>query len=254
VAEFAFDCLDIQPLPYAASPTLAARLRVAETTGFSVQAIALRCQIRIDPAVRGYRDEERDLLRYLFGEPARWSRTMRAFPFATVSALVGSFVGSTEVELRIPVSYDLEVTAGKYFHALRSGVIPLSMLFSGTVFGVTLDGMRVEPVPWHLEAAYRLPVEVWRRLMDAYFPDEAWVRLRRDTVDAVARYKIDNAIPTWDDAIVALLAAAGARPGPARPGSKPPGPEPPCSKPPGPEPCAEGSWPAAAKGSREVCP
>jgi hypothetical protein len=212
VTELAFDCLDIQPLPHAASPTLTARLRVAETTGFSVQALALRCQIRIDPAARGYRADERDLLRYLFGEPARWSRNVRAFPFATVSALVGSFVGSAEVELHIPVSYDLEVAAGKYFHALRGGVVPLSLLFSGTIFGATLDGMRVEPVPWHHEATYRLPVAVWSRLMDAYFPGEAWVRLRRETVDAVARYKIAHAIPTWDAAVLALLAAAAPTP------------------------------------------
>jgi hypothetical protein len=224
VAEFAFDCLDISPERYAASPTLTARLRVAETTGFSVQAIALRCQIRIDPATRGYRDDERELLRYLFGDPTRWGRTMRAFPFATVSVLVGSFVGSTEVELRIPVSYDLEVAAGKYFHALRTGVIPLSLLFSGTVFGATLDGMRVEPVPWHLEATYRLPVSVWQRLMDAYFPGEAWVRLRRETIDAVARYKTANAIPTWDDAIQALLTAAAVRQAPTGAGPEEPRP------------------------------
>ncbi|MBL7488058.1 hypothetical protein I6A60_10405 [Frankia sp. AgB1.9] len=222
MAEFAFDCLDIQPEPYAASPTLTARLRVAETTGFSVQAIALRCQIRIEPATRGYRDDERELLRYLFGEPARWGRTMRAFPFATVSALVGSFVGSTEVPLRIPVSYDLEVAAGKYFHALRTGVIPLSLLFSGTVFGATLDGMQVEPVPWHLEASYRLPVTVWQRLMDAYFPGEAWVRLRRETIDAVGRYKVAHAIPTWDDAISELLAGAEPDPTPAGAGDPSP--------------------------------
>jgi hypothetical protein len=209
MTELAFDCLDIAPERCAASPTLLARLRVAETTGASIQALMLRCQIRIDPASRAYNDDERQMLSFVFGDPARWGRTLRPFPFAHVSALVNSFHGSTEVELHIPVSYDLEVAAGKYFHALRGGVIPLSMLFSGTVFGATLDGMQVEPVPWHHEATYRLPVAVWRALMDAYFPDEAWVRLRRTTVDCVARYKISHAICTWDEAMLALLAAAG---------------------------------------------
>jgi hypothetical protein len=205
VAEFAFDCLNISPARFAASPTLAIRLRIAETTGTAIQAIALRCQIRIEPAGRRYRPDERELLSYLFGEPSRWGRTMRAFQFATVSAMVPSFVGSTELELPLPVSYDLEVTAGKYFHALHDGVIPLSLLFSGTVFGATSAGMSVEPVPWHLEAGYRMPVAVWRELMDAYFPGEAWVRLRRETVDAVTRFQLEHAIPTWDAAVTRLL-------------------------------------------------
>jgi hypothetical protein len=211
MTELAFDCLSIAPERCAASPTLLARLRVAETTGTTVQAMMLRCQLRIDPASRAYSDEERALLSFVFGDPARWGRTLRAFPFANVCALVSSFVGSTEVELHIPVSYDLEVAAGKYFHALRGGVIPLSMFFSGTVFGATLHGMQVEPVPWHHEATYRLPVAVWRTLMDAYFPNESWVRLRRSTIDCVARYKIAHALPTWDEAVLALLAAAQAQ-------------------------------------------
>jgi len=208
VAEFAFNCVTIAPMPCAVSPTLAARLRIAETTGASVQALALRCQVRVDPAGRGYRDDERDQLRTLFGGQARWVRAMRSFSIATVSAMVGSFVGSAEAELHIPVSYDLEVAAGKYFHALRDGVIPLSLLFGGTAFVATLGGMRVEPVRWHLEAGYRLPVAVWQELMDAYFPGEAWVRLRRDTVDALAGYRLTNALATWDDAVQSLLATA----------------------------------------------
>ncbi|MDT3440242.1 MULTISPECIES: DUF6084 family protein [unclassified Pseudofrankia] len=215
MAEFAFNCLDIAPMPCGASPTLVARLRIAETTGASIQAIALRCQVRVEPSGRGYRDDEREQLWAVFGGLPRWSHSMRSFPVATVSAMVGSFVGSVGAELHIPVSYDLEVAAGKYFHTLRDGVIPLSLLFSGTVFRSTLAGPRVEPVPWHLEAHYRLPVAVWRQLMDAYFPGEAWMRLRRGTVDAVARYKMTNALPTWDDAILALLAAAGATTGPS---------------------------------------
>jgi hypothetical protein len=209
MAEFAFDCVDIAPMPCGAGPTLVARLRVAETTGASVQAIALRCQVRVEPTARGYGEEERARLCALFGGTARWSRSLRAFPVATVSVMVGSFAGSTEAELHIPVSYDLEVAAGRYFHALRAGVVPLSLQFSGTAFLSTLAGPRVERVPWHLMAAYRLPVPVWRELMDSYFPGQAWIRLRRETVDAVAHYKAANSLGCWDDAILALLTAAG---------------------------------------------
>jgi hypothetical protein len=100
VAEFALNgldiaCLDIAPMPGGASPTLVARLRIVETTGASIQAIALRCQIRVEPSGRGYRDDEREQLCAVFGGLARWSRSMRSFPVATVSAMVGPFVGSS---------------------------------------------------------------------------------------------------------------------------------------------------------------
>ena len=41
--------LDVVAEPYAAAPQLTARLRIEETTGQRVHAIALRCQVRIEP-------------------------------------------------------------------------------------------------------------------------------------------------------------------------------------------------------------
>src|SRR5437667_298096 len=67
-------------------------------------------------------------------------------------------------------------------------------------------GFSVEQVPWDKEATYRLPVATWREAMDAIFPDAAWIRLRRDNLDALARFKSRLALPTWDDALEALLA------------------------------------------------
>ena len=61
--------------------------------------------------------------------------------------------------------------------------VPLTLLFSGTVFGKGDTGFWVEQVPWHAEATYRLPPSVWRDVMDQYFPDSGWLRLRRETLD-----------------------------------------------------------------------
>jgi hypothetical protein len=123
----------------------------------------------------------------------------------TVSVVVSGFTGSTEVEVPVAFSYDLDVAAGKYFHSLREGVVPLVLLFSGTVFGKGDKGFWVEQVPWHHEATYRLPVSVWWDLMNTYFPNTAWLRLPRETVDALQRYKALHAIPTWDAALEDLL-------------------------------------------------
>ncbi|MQA85707.1 MAG: hypothetical protein GEV03_14055 [Streptosporangiales bacterium] len=210
MGEFVFDCLDVRPERYAAAPTLNFRLRIAETTGLSVQAISLRCQIRIQPQRRHYSPSQQERLYDLFGEHSRWGDTLKPFQFVTVPTMVPAFRGSTEIDLPVPCTYDLEVASAQYFHALDDGEIPLLMLFSGTVFARGEDGgLAVEQVPWHKECTYRLPVRVWRELMDTYFPNSAWLRLSRDTVDALGRFKSRNALPTWDDTLVALLKQAG---------------------------------------------
>ncbi|MGH3344277.1 MAG: DUF6084 family protein [Carbonactinosporaceae bacterium] len=209
MSELVFDCFDARPQRYAASPTLTFRLRVSETTGQHIHMIALRCQIRVEPAKRRYSAAEADRLRDLFGATSRWGDTLKPFQFVTVPAMVPGFRGSTELELAVPCTYDLEVAAGQYFHALDDGEIPLLLLFSGTVFTKGPAGLAVEPVPWHKECGYRLPARTWRELMDLYFPNSAWLRLRRETVDALARFKSRHVIPTWDDTFEALLERAG---------------------------------------------
>jgi hypothetical protein len=208
MAELTFDCLDVRPLKYAAAPTLAFRLRITELSGQPVHAMVLRVQIRIEPQRRRYADDESELLTHLFGERARWGETLKPFQFATVSVTVPGFAGVTEVDAEVPCTYDLEVAAGKYFHALAEGVVPMVLLFSGTVFGKGGPGFWVEQVPWHTQAEHRMPVEVWDELMSRYFPNVAWIKLPWETTDALLKYQAKHAIPTWEAAIGQLLAGA----------------------------------------------
>jgi len=205
VAEFVFDCVGAAAEPYAAGPTLAFRIRIAETTGTPVHAIALRCQLRIQPQRRRYSAAEAQRLHDLFGEPQRWSDTLKPMQFASVSTMVGGFSGSTEVALPVPCTYDLEVAAARYFHSLDDGTAPLLLLYSGSAFLKQGNGFAVEPVPWTAESAYPLPVAVWRDMMDRHFPHAGWIRCDRDTIDALGRYKSRRALPTWDSTILALL-------------------------------------------------
>jgi hypothetical protein len=206
MAELTFDCIDVRPLKYAASPTLAFKLRISEVTGQPIHAMVLRVQIRIEPQRRRYADDESELLTHLFGERSRWGETLKPFQFTTVSVAVPGFTGATEIDAEVPCTYDLEVAAGKYFHALSEGVVPMVLLFSGTVFGKGGPGFWVEQVPWHTQAECRMPVVVWDELMSRYFPHVAWIKLPRDTVDALLKYKAQHAIPTWEAAIEQLLA------------------------------------------------
>ena len=82
-------------------------------------------------------------------------------------------------------------------------------MFSGTIFYRDADqSLQVTQVPWDREANFRLPVAVWRTMMDAYYPNSAWLRLRRDTFEQLAAYKRRNGIPTWEQAIERVLTAA----------------------------------------------
>jgi hypothetical protein len=51
-----------------------------------------------------------------------------------------------------------------------------------------------------------MPVAVWDELMSRYFPNVAWIKLPRETVDALLKYKAQHAIPTWEAAMEQLLA------------------------------------------------
>ena len=60
-------------------------------------------------------------------------------------------------------------------------------------------------MPWHKESAFRLPVETWREMMDSHFPGSAWVRIRRDTMDELLRFRTERVLPSWDDTFLTLL-------------------------------------------------
>jgi hypothetical protein len=212
LTDLSFAIVGARAEPYAAVPTLVFRLRLTESTGERIHAVALRCQIQIEPRRRLYAGAEEDRLLELFSTPERWGETLKTFLWTQASLMITGFTGTTEVDLPVACTYDFEVTASKYFHALDDGEIPLLLQFSGTVFTRGQTGFSVEPVSWEKEAAYRLPVKVWRELMEAYFPGGAWIRLRRESFDALHRFKGTRALPTWDDAVEALIREAGEDP------------------------------------------
>lgn len=198
-----------QPDPYAAVPTLLLRLRLETPETEPVHAMVLKAQIRIEPQRRRYSPEEEERLLELFGEAPQWGESLRPFLWTHVTTTVAEFTGHTEIDLPVPCTYDFEVAAAKYLHSLGDGEIPLVLLFNGTVFSYRDGGLVVEPVAWNVEAEHRLPVSVWRATMDTFFPDSGWIRLRRDTIDALTRYKADRALTSWEDAFERLLKEAG---------------------------------------------
>jgi Family of unknown function (DUF6084) len=205
MAELTFGCTEARAQRYAATPTLSFHLTIAEATGIRVHAIALRCQIRIEPQRRRYSLDEAQRLHDLFGDTTRWADTLKPIQLTTVSAMVPGFSSLTEIDLPVPCTYDLEVASARYLQGLDDGTVPLLLLFSGTVFLADGDGLSVELIPWSSEASYRLPVSVWRELVDQHFPGSAWLRCSRQTLDALSEFKARHALPTWDATLTALL-------------------------------------------------
>ncbi|HEX3789621.1 MAG TPA: DUF6084 family protein [Pseudonocardiaceae bacterium] len=205
MAELVFDCIGAKAERYAVVPSLTLQLRITETSGEPVDAIALRCQIRIEPHRRRYSPVEAERLRDLFGETDRWAETLKPLQFTTLSVMVPGFRNATTQNLAVPCSYDLEIAATRYFDAVDDGEIPLLMLFSGTVFSTKGGQRSVQQVPWSKESSFGLPMKVWRETVDAHFPNRAWLPVSRETLDAVQRFKSRNALPTWDGAVAALL-------------------------------------------------
>lgn len=207
--ELSFACTGARPEPYSASPSLEFTLRIGEATGVRMYTIGLRCQIRIEPHRRRYSGNEASRLTELFGDTSRWGETLKPMQLAMVSVMVPGFTDSIEVPFSVPLTADIEVATAKYFHGLDDGEIPLLLLFSGTAFYQGEPGLQVELVPWHLEVSYPLPLSVLRAVMAEHFPDSTWLRLRTETLTAVARYRTDRGLTNWDDTLFELLKRSG---------------------------------------------
>jgi hypothetical protein len=211
MAELSFDCIGVRPEPYAVVPSMTLMLRISETTGQRIDAIALRCQLRIEPARRGYNDAEAQRLNDLFGDTQRWADTLKPLQFTTVPVMVPGFTGSTEIDVPVPFTYDLDIGSTRYFAGLEGGEVPLLLLFSGTIFGRADGRLQVQQVPWSKETSYRLPVATWRAAIDAHFPNSAWIKMSTQTLDELQRFKTSLALSTWDATVTELLARAAQR-------------------------------------------
>ncbi len=201
-----FRVLDIAAAPYAAVPSLIARLAVEESTGEQVHAIALRCQVRIEPQRRAYDTEDEAGLRALFGDRDRWSQTLKPFQWMQCNTTVQGFSHRTEVELELPCTYDFDVIGARFLHAVHAGTVPLTLMFNGTVFTRGDQGFSVLQVPWDSEARYDLPVQVWRDMLAAYFPRQGWIRLDHDVLATLADFRARNGLVSWEETVTRLLA------------------------------------------------
>jgi Family of unknown function (DUF6084) len=210
--ELHFQIEGAEAVPHAATPLIALKLRITNFPATeTIHAITLRCQVQIEPAKRRYVPNEQEKLLDLFGTPERWARTVKPLLWMNTSIAVPRFTGELLVDLELPCTFDFNVAATKYFHALNSGDIPVAVMFSGTLFYEGSNGaLQISQVPWDRECIYRLPVSVWKDMMEMHHPNSAWLCLRRDTFEQLYNYKVRHGLPTWEQAIAKALASENA--------------------------------------------
>ena len=183
-----------EPQPHAAAPLLIFKLRIAETVTAeeptTIPAIALRCQIRIEPTRRRYEPGEEEKLLDLFGEPERWGQTLRSTLWTHASVVVPPFTGDTlsispsparsTSMWRRPSTSTRSKTARS-----RSACSSAARSFTPT----KTDISRSARSPGKKRRTFRLPVQVWKDMMELYYPNSAWLCLERDTFDRLYRFK-----------------------------------------------------------------
>jgi hypothetical protein len=207
----------IAPLRHAAAPTLVFKLHATNSTGESIHTVLLSCQIMLEATRRRYNADEQENLLDLFGQPELWDRSLKSLFWANVSVTVPAFTSSATFDLNVPCTFDLNVAAAKYFAGLEEGDVPLLLLFSGTIFYAGENSaLQVTQIPWEKEAGYRLPVRVWREMMDLYYPNSVWLNLRRDVFERLNRYKMRRGIPTFEQALERIIPDVDLENGPSQ--------------------------------------
>jgi len=207
-----FKVSGVEPATRGMAPLLVFELEVTNAPADQqIQSATLQAQIQFECPKRTYNASEKEKLADLFGEPERWGQTLRNRLWTFASAALPSFSGKTTAKLPVPCSFDLNLAASKYLHAIEGGDVPLLFLFSGTVFYSAPDGrLQAQRISHEKECYWRMPGQTWRDLMDYHWPNSAWILLQRDIFERLNEFKRRNGLPTWEQTLDRLLAEADA--------------------------------------------
>lgn len=206
-----FNVLGVEAANYGIVPLLHFKLEITnQPPEETVQSVMLQAQIQIHPTLRSYEPAEKEKLGELFGTPDRWGQTLRARLWTHASVNVRSFAERTEEVLPVPCTFDLNVSATKYFYALEDGEVPLLFLFSGTIFYENDEGhLQISQVSWNKECTYRMPITIWKEMMDHHYPNTAWLALERGLFERLYAFRRREGLADWDQTIARLLPRNG---------------------------------------------
>jgi Family of unknown function (DUF6084) len=61
------------------------------------------------------------------------------------------------------------------------------------------------PVSWSRTAQYKMPVSVWRAMIEEHYPGGGWIRLHESTLAALNRRRAGHGLPSFDACVSELL-------------------------------------------------
>ena len=109
--------------------------------------------------------------------------------------------------MQVPCSFDFNVAATKYFAGLcRMATFRCSSSLAEPSSTPPESPLQVAPISWEQEARYKLPVKLWREMMDTYYPNSVWISLHKDAFDRLYRYKMQHGLLNWEQALERMLA------------------------------------------------
>ncbi|MBV8073159.1 MAG: hypothetical protein JO270_24885 [Acidobacteriaceae bacterium] len=208
--DLSFEIVAAHPVRDSLTPALAFDIRVTNNVPeHAIQAVLLRCQIQIETARRRYTQAEQARLTDLFDEPGRWGDTLKPITWTNTSVNIPAFSGAVVCPITVPCSLDFELGTTKYFDGISDRDVPLTFLFSGSIFYQPSEGgLQVAPISWNKEARFHLPVQAWKSVMEQHCANAVCLRLRRDVFDELYRFKMSAGLATFEEAIQRMLAVA----------------------------------------------
>jgi hypothetical protein len=133
---------------------------------------------------------------------------MRRLLWTQATAILPPFADRCAFEVHAPCTLDLTIASAHYLHALPGGEVPVSILFSGTVFSAPAGGgLEASPVPWSSEARFAMSVSVWQETIDRHYAGSAPLPLSREVLDRLTRYRARAGLATLQQAVESLLPA-----------------------------------------------
>lgn len=190
-----------------AQPSLDLRLEISDPDpeALPLQALDLRCQVRVLPESRSYGPEARARLAAIF-TAGRAEVPLPALHWATVPLGVRAFRGETTATLNLPCPVEAHLATGRYLFALEAGAVPLRLLFSGMIMRRREDQSLVaEPMSWSREARFDLPVETYQDAIERYYPNQRPVLVSTETFRRMEAFQAAQALPSWEAALDRLL-------------------------------------------------
>ena len=203
---------------YAATPNLLARLRIEETTGEVVHAVALRARCGSSRSAAATTTPRSRRCCDLFGGRGRFADTLRPFLWMHTSTVPRASPARRRSTLPLPCSYDFEVPADVPARAAATARSRWCSCSAARCSPAGPPASRSSRSRGTARRRYRLPVAVWRALMDRALPGHRVDPGPAGTPSTRWRATSRRAgCTSWDDVVSALLAEAAALDGEAGP-------------------------------------